>query len=92
MDLGTALSILADPDGRMSTDHNRTPVEKPQVEGALQECCESVRHCFRNRGCGEDLNEEAELVVVALKNALMLLYWLPIPTYSPAVFGGVWGW
>jgi hypothetical protein len=32
---------------------------------------------------------EAELVVVALKNALMLLYWLPIPTYSPAGFW--WG-
>src|SRR5260370_12231601 len=29
----------------------------PLVEGAPQECCESVRHCFRNRGCGEDLNE-----------------------------------
>src|SRR5271169_4503465 len=41
----------------MSTDHNRTPVGKPQVEGAPQECCESVCHCFRNRDCGEDLNE-----------------------------------
>jgi hypothetical protein len=126
VDLGTVLSILADPDGRMSTDHNRTPVEKPQVEGALQESCEYVPHCFRNRRCGEDLNKddtpnssstlspvrvildlfslkwwagnwerlclEAELVVVALKNALMLLYWLPIstPTRRQA-FGGVSG-
>ena len=27
-DLGTAISILADPYGRMSTDHNRIPIEK----------------------------------------------------------------
>jgi hypothetical protein len=27
--LGTAKSILADPDGRMSTNNYRTPIEKP---------------------------------------------------------------
>jgi len=38
VDLGTATSVLADADGLDVTDHNRTPVRKPQVEGAPQEC------------------------------------------------------
>ena len=35
LDLGTAASVLAYADGRMSTDQNQTPVGKPQVEGTL---------------------------------------------------------
>jgi hypothetical protein len=45
---------------------------------------------FQSQVVGWKLGEtclEAELVVVASKNALMLLYWLPISTYSP---GGFW--
>lgn len=34
--------VLADADGRMSADHDRTPIGKPQVEGASKECCDSV--------------------------------------------------
>ena len=41
----------------MSTDHNRTPVEKSPVEGAPQEHRESICLCLRNRGWGENLIE-----------------------------------
>jgi SAM-dependent methyltransferase len=57
LDLATITSVLADSDGWMSTDHNQTAVGRPEVEGAAQERCHSLRYCLRNRGCGKDLNE-----------------------------------
>jgi hypothetical protein len=56
VDLGTAIPVLADADGRMSTEHNRPSVGKPRC---AKECCESVRHCFHHPSERQETRDKA---------------------------------